>query len=70
MEIVHLLFTRPRFRSEVSMKTLSEKELDFLYWTLVDYCETNIPQELPECANINRIFKQIVKLNDKIKEAI
>jgi len=29
------------------MKTLSEKELDFLYWCLVDYCETNIPQELP-----------------------
>jgi hypothetical protein len=51
------------------MKTLSEKELDFLYWTLVDYCETNIPQELPERANINRIYKKIVKLNDKIKEA-
>ena len=70
MEIVHLLFIRPRFRSEVSMKTLSEKELDFLYWTLVDYCETNITQELPERANINRIFKKILDLNNKIKEAV
>jgi hypothetical protein len=51
------------------MKTLSEKELDFLYWTLVDYCETNIPQELPERANINRIYKKILDLNNKIKEA-
>jgi hypothetical protein len=52
------------------MNSLTEKELDFLYWVLVDYCETNIPQELPECANINRIFKKIVKLNDKIKEVV
>lgn len=49
------------------MKILSEKELDFLYWCLVDYCETNIPQELPQCANINRIFKKIVKLNNSME---
>ena len=47
---------------------LSEKELDFLYWCLVDYCETNIPQEIKECANIDRIFKKIIKLNDSVKE--
>ena len=47
------------------METLSKKELDFLYWTLVDYCETNIPQELPERANIDRIYKKILNLNNK-----
>ena len=47
------------------MKPLSEKELDFLYWTLVDCCENNIPQELPERANINRIYKKILNLNNK-----
>lgn len=45
-------------------ETLSKKELDFLYWALVDYCETNIPQELPERANINRIYKKILNLNN------
>ena len=49
------------------MNKLSEKELDFLYWCLVDYCENNIPQEIKQCANINRIFKKVVKLNDLFK---
>lgn len=44
---------------------LTEKDIDFLYWALVDYCETNIPQELPERANIDRIYKKILNLNNK-----
>jgi len=52
------------------METLSKKELDLLYWSLVYYCEDNIPQELPERANINRIYKKILDLNNKIKEAV
>jgi hypothetical protein len=47
------------------METLSKKELDLLYWCLVDYCENNIPQELPERANIDRIYKKILNLNNK-----
>ena len=47
------------------MEALTRKELDFLYWTMVDYCENNIPQELPERENINRIYKKILNLNEE-----
>ena len=46
---------------------LSEKELDFLYWCLVDYCETNT-SNVKEQAKIDRIFKKIVKLTNGEKE--
>ena len=40
---------------------MNEKELDFLYWVLVDYCESNT-SDIKEQAKIDRIFKKIVKL--------
>lgn len=41
--------------------TLTDKELDFLYWVLVDYCENNIADDIKTQAKINRVFKKIVK---------
>ena len=43
---------------------MNEKELDFLYWVLVDYCESNT-SDVKEQAKINRIFKKIVKLSER-----
>ena len=43
---------------------MNEKDLDFLYWVLVDYCESNT-SDIKEQAKINRIFKKIVKLANK-----
>ena len=41
---------------------MSEDDLDFLYWCLVDYCEANA-SGVKEQARLNRIFKKIVKLS-------
>lgn len=41
---------------------MSEKDLDFLYWVLVDYCENNTSDK-KEQAKINHIFKKVVKLS-------
>jgi hypothetical protein len=46
--------------------SLTDNELDILYWTLVDYCENNIAEEIKQQAKISRIFKKIVQLNDKV----
>ena len=59
MEIIYYVFIRPRFRSEVDMNSLTEKELDFLYWVLVDYCENNISDDIKTQAKVNRVFKKI-----------
>lgn len=51
------------------MRPLTEKQIDYLYWSLVDYCEEQLAGSREDQAKINLIFKKIVKLNNKVKEA-
>lgn len=50
------------------MRPLTEKQIDYLYWSLADYCEEQLAGSREDQAKINLIFKKIIKLNDKVKE--
>lgn len=46
---------------------MSEEELDFLYWILMDYCENLARCDKTTQNRINKIYKKITKLSEETR---